>query len=314
MSAVEPIVLPTPLVSVILPTRDRLELLRRAVASVRAQTERRFELIVVDDASSDDTPDYLQQLVAADRRIRIVRNALPGGGGGARNAGIRLSGARWVAFIDDDDEWLPHKLEQQLRILQSDGAAVACSCGYLVRSRSGASKVMAVRANTTVQELLTNNWLGGASTCVCSSEALRDIGGFDPSLRAGQDLDLWVRLRQRGKVAICAETLVIHRAHAGPRITTDTKSQYLGVRRFYFKHRDLMVPATRRHRLSYCCYVMSMQIARPLRRRMRLLIMAAINTSPRYSAGFVKRSAWLLVRDAFAQSLAAFKPACTARE
>src|SRR6516225_2350448 len=267
MSAVEPIVLPTPLVSVILPTRDRLELLRRAVASVRAQTERRFELIVVDDASSDDTPDYLQQLVAADRRIRIVRNALPGGGGGARNAGIRLSGARWVAFIDDDDEWLPHKLEQQLRILQSDGAAVACSCGYLVRSRSGASKVMAVRANTTVQELLTNNWLGGASTCVCSSEALRDIGGFDPSLRAGQDLDLWVRLRQRGKVAICAETLVIHRAHAGPRITTDTKSQYLGVRRFYFKHRDLMVPATRRHRLSYCCYVMSMQIARPLRRR-----------------------------------------------
>jgi glycosyltransferase involved in cell wall biosynthesis len=314
MSAGEEGVLPAPLVSVILPTRDRLELLRRAVASVRAQTEPRFELIVVDDACSDDTPAFLQQLAVADPRIRMVRNTVPSGGGGARNAGIRLSRAQWVAFIDDDDEWLPHKLERQLQTLQSNRAAVACSCGYLVRSTSGTSKVMAVRANTTVQELLTNNWLGGASTCVCSSEALRDIGGFDPGLRAGQDLDLWVRLRQRAEVAVCAETLVIHRAHAGPRITTDTQSQYLGVRRFYFKHRELMIPATRRHRLSCCCFIMSMQIARPLRRRVRLLVIAVANTTPRYSAGFVKRSVGLLLRDALAQSLGALRAASAAHE
>jgi glycosyltransferase involved in cell wall biosynthesis len=314
MSAVEEIVLPTPLVSVILPTRDRLELLRRAVESVRAQTEGQFELIVVDDASSDDTPAFLQQLAVADPRVRIVRNTLPLGGGGARNAGIKLSRAQWVAFIDDDDEWLPHKLERQLQTLRSNGAVVACSCGYLVRSTSGASKIIAVRADTTVQDLLTNNWLGGASTCVCSSEALRNIGGFDPRLRAGQDLDLWVRLRQQGAVAVCTETLVIHRAHAGPRITTDTQSQYLGVRRFYFKHRDLMIAATRRHRLSCCCFVMSTQSARPLRRRVRLLFMAVTNTSPRYSASFVKRSIYLLLRDVLAQGLAALKPAWAARE
>src|SRR5262249_46010737 len=147
--------------------------------------------------------------------------------------GIKLSRGQWVAFLDDDDEWMPHKLERQLQALEANRTAVACSCGYIVRSAGSASRLVAVRAKTTVQELLTNNWLGGASVCVCASEALRAIGGFDPSLRAGQDLDLWVRLRQLGEVAVCAEILVLHRAHAGPRITTDMQSQYQGARHFH---------------------------------------------------------------------------------
>lgn len=314
MSPVEKGVLPPPLVSVILPTRNRVELLRRAVASVQAQTERRFELIIVDDASSDNTQAVLQQLAAADTRTRIVRNTIPSGGGGARNDGIKLSRGQWVAFLDDDDEWFPHKLERQLQTLQSNEVAVACSCGYILRSTCNASRLVAVRANTTVQQLLTKNCLGGASMCMCTSEALRAIGGFDPSLRSGQDLDLWLRLRQLGEIAVCAETLVLHRAHTGTRITTDARAQYLGARRFHFKHRHLMSAATRRHHVSYCCFLMSMQTARPMRRRVRLLAVAMSNTAPRYSASFIKRSAPLLVRNAFEQGLAVFRPAWSTRK
>jgi glycosyltransferase involved in cell wall biosynthesis len=286
-------------VSVILPTRNRLELLRRAVESVRTQSEQHVELIVVDDASTDGTQAYLEELAANDPRVRFVRNASPRGGGGARNEGIKLSRGEWVAFIDDDDEWLPNKLQRQLEILRANADAVACSCSYVVRSASGASKVIAARANATVQELLAHNWLGGASVCVCASSALREVGGFDAKLRAAQDLDLWVRLRQKGPIAVCPEALVLHRAHVGPRITTNSHSQYLGVRRFYLKHRALMSVATRQHRLSYCCYVMSTQASRGPRRRLRYLAMAMLNSSPRYSLSFVKQSVPVLIRDAF---------------
>lgn len=287
-----------PQVSVILPTRDRLEMLRRAVASVRAQTEQSFELIVVDDVSGDGTHAYLTELAAQDRRVRVLRNAAPTGGGGARNEGIRVSRGEWVAFIDDDDEWMPRKLERQLRMLNEQPFAVACSCNFLVRSASGATREVVVRASASVQDLLAHNWLGGASNCVCESEALRAMGGFDAKLRAGQDLDLWVRLRQRGAIAVCPEPLVLHRAHAGPRITTDSRSQYLGARRFHLKHRHMMNAATRRHRVSHSCYVMSTEARRGLQRRLQLLAIALCNSSPRFSFSYLKKSLPLLLRDA----------------
>jgi len=289
---------------VILPTRNRLALLRRALTSVRAQSEPRLELIVVDDASSDGTGAYLEQLPAEDARIRVLRNAVPVGGGGARNAGIGLSRGAWIAFIDDDDEWLPHKLERQLQTLSANAAAVACSCSYIVRSAARSMRVIAARHGATVQELLVQNSLGGASVCLCASAALKRIGGFDARLEAAQDLDLWVRLRQQGEVAVCREPLVVHHAHAGPRITTNARSQYLGIRRFYLKHRALMSAATRRHRISYSCYVMSIQDSRRLRRRLRFLAVAVRHSSPRYALAFAKRSAPLLLRDALLRGLA----------
>lgn len=290
-----------PLVSVVLPTRDRLELLRRAVASVRVQTEQRLELIVVDDVSSDATADFLVRLGAEDPRVRVVRNSLRAGGGGARNAGISLGRGEWTAFIDDDDEWLPEKLERQLRALAGHPSAVACSCGFVVRSGAGGARVILARTNVTVQQLLMHNWLGGASVCLCSSAVLRDIGGFDPKLRAAQDLDLWVRLRQRGEVVVCAEALALHRAHRGPRITTDARSQYLGARRFHLKYRRLMNPATRRHRIAHSCYVMSTEATRRLPHRLRLLAIAVRNAAPRFSVAYARRSLPLLVRDVFAR-------------
>jgi glycosyltransferase involved in cell wall biosynthesis len=290
-----------PLVSVILPTRDRLTQLRRAVSSVCAQSERRLELIVVDDGSTDGTWEYLERLPAEEGRIRVVRNAVSMGGSGARNEGIRLSRGKWLAFIDDDDEWLPQKLERQLQTLAQHTAAVACSCGYLVRSASRVLKVSRVQPGVTVQELLVANRLGGASMCVCSGATLTSIGGFDAKLKSAQDLDLWVRLRRAGEVAVCSEPLVVHWAHSGPRITTNTQSQYAGLRRFHFKHRSLMSAATRRHRLAHSCYLMSTQDTRPLRRRLRYLAMAMLNASPRVALAFAKRSAPRLVQAALSR-------------
>ncbi len=287
-----------PLVSVVIPTRDRLEFLRHAVASVLRQSQQNLELIVVDDASSDGSAAYLADLVGNDRRVRVIRNSRARGGAGARNEGIRASRGEWVAFLDDDDEWLPAKLDKQLRALRGNAAAVACSCSYLKQVRSAWSKTVVVPPDVSLQQLLAGNRLGGASMCVCARRVLEEIGGFDARLRSGQDLDLWVRLRERGQILACSEALVLLRVHSRPRISSDMQSLYEGTRRFYFKHRGLMNRSLRRQRLAYSCFIMSRQPARALRYRYRYLLRSLRNSAPGLSLGYLRSSAPRLARDA----------------
>jgi glycosyltransferase involved in cell wall biosynthesis len=286
-----------PRVTVVVPTRNRVELLRSAVLSVLGQSERNLELIIVDDASTDGTGTYLTRLIAEDRRVRVVRNDTAKGGPAARNSGIAESRARWIAFLDDDDEWLPTKLERQLAMMNANPTTIACSCSYFAATASGSMTKRSVPERVTLRELLINNHLGGASMCLCSSEALAKIGGFDETLRSAQDLDLWVRLRRNGEIVSCRDALVIHRIHAGPRITNNMRSQYLGARHFYFKHRALMDAPVRQHRIAYNCFIMSRQPTRRWRDRLRYLTLAVLNSSATYAMTYAKSSGSRLLGD-----------------
>jgi glycosyltransferase involved in cell wall biosynthesis len=290
-----------PLLSVVLPTHNRVDLLAGAVESVLAQTEQRFELIVVDDASRDATPEYLAALTSRDRRTRSIRLETSRGGGGSRNAGLGLSRGDWVAFLDDDDRWLPTKLEKQLAALRAHPAAIAASCGYERVFPSRKRQVVAVPLAVRLQDLFEFNVLGSASLCMSSAQALRSIGGFDTSLVAGQDLDLWVRLRQLGEIAVCSEPLVLYHVHDGPRITNNMLSQYAGSRRFYFKHRHLMDRAVRRHRLAHASFLMSRQDQRGLYRRVRFLVIAMRNAKLGDAIAYARSSLPRLLRDAAAR-------------
>jgi glycosyltransferase involved in cell wall biosynthesis len=275
-----------------------MDFMARAVTSVLHQSEEDFELIVIDDASEDGTGEHLAALARQDYRVRVLRNAKPQGGAGARNEGIAVSSGKWIAFLDDDDEWISTKLQHQLRKLDSEPHAVACSCSYIVSSSSGTSRIVHVPQNVTLRQLLTRNCLGGASMCLCSHAVLTDIGGFDRKFVSGQDFDLWVRLRQKGDVVTCNEPLVVHRAHDGPRITSNMRAQYLGTRHFHFKHRNLMDAPQRRHWLAFTCFMMSRQTSRALRYRLRYLLLSLLNSSPRSSLAYIKGSLPRLLKDA----------------
>jgi glycosyltransferase involved in cell wall biosynthesis len=290
-----------PLVSVVLPTHNRVDLLAGAVESVLSQTEQRFELIVVDDGSRDATPEYLAALTTRDRRARCIRLEAPRGGGGARNEGLRLSRGDWVAFLDDDDRWLPTKLERQITALRAHPAAVAASCGYQRVFPSRKRQVVAVPPAVKLSDLFEFNVLGSASLCMGSARALRSIAGFDTSLVAGQDLDLWVRLRQLGEIVVCSEPLVLYHVHDGPRITNNMFSQFAGSRRFYFKHRHLMDRAARRHRLAHASFLMSRQSQRGLYRRIRFLLIAMRNAKLADAMAYARSSLPRLIRDAAAR-------------
>lgn len=274
------------LVSVVIPTRNRLERLRNATDSVLRQTEVKIELIVVDDASSDGTPDYLAELQSKDERVRIMRNMAPIGGSAARNRGIELSRGQWIAFLDDDDEWLPRKIAAQFAVIAEAPQVVACSSWYLLRRPYRRTKVVRIPSKIDLGMLLKQNVAGGASLCLVRADVARQVGGFDESFRSAQDWEFWTRLAQIGDIAVCMTPTVVYQNHRSARISNDSPAVYQGTRSYYFKFRSLMSPAIRRIQLSHSCFVMSRQQHRGIRRRAvylsRAVRNAERNTALRY--------------------------------
>jgi glycosyltransferase involved in cell wall biosynthesis len=111
---------PQPQLSVVIPTRERPGRLKKAIESARSQSSVALEIIVVDDASSDETPAVVEAAAASDERVRPLRLGHPSGAPAARNAGIRASRGELIAFLDDDDEWLPDKSRVQIDFLRAN--------------------------------------------------------------------------------------------------------------------------------------------------------------------------------------------------
>jgi GT2 family glycosyltransferase len=147
---------------------------------------------------------------------------------------------------------------------------------------------------------LRDNLLGGASVCVASREALERLGGFDPRLRSSQDWDLWIRLRQQGRIIVCPEPLVNYLEHDGERITNRLDSQLRGALRIYFKYRLEMDEAARRRHLSLLCYVKSRQSKRRSGFRLRYLALCLRTSTWRAALSHGVRSAPGIIRDMLA--------------
>jgi len=208
-----------PLVSVILPTRNRSALLQRAVASVLSQTYRKLELIVVNDASTDDTREVLAAI--GDPRLRVIHRERNHGAAAARNAGMAAAIGELFAFQDDDDCWLVQKLEKQVQALQAAPADVGwCLGGYIAVDGAqcfyvGGSvyfdKMDYRRGNglnrAEFRIIATPNWL-------VRREALQRAGPFDERLRSWDDWELGLRLEQVTRRIHVDEPLFIQN-HAG---------------------------------------------------------------------------------------------------
>jgi glycosyltransferase involved in cell wall biosynthesis len=206
------------LVSVVVPTHNRAGLVRRAVDSVLAQTVDDLEVIVVDDGSSDVTPSVLAELAASDRRVRAVRHDEPAGPPAARNRGIDEARGRFVAFLDDDDEWLPMKLERQLAAMDDDGALVLVSCHHALVGDDGSELPYRGPTACTRGQLLWCDFLGGSSLGLVRRGAFPDgvLPRFDGALRTCQDWDYWVRCAEVGAVALVPEVLPLRRRRRRP--------------------------------------------------------------------------------------------------
>lgn len=186
------------LVSVYVPTKDRCALLQRAVNSVLAQTHREFELIVVNDGSSDGTAAYLDALAADDPRVRVFHCAKPSGAPHARNLAIRAARGEWVTGLDDDDEFMPERLAALVAIAAAfESGGVPFSGLYTQDEVVRPARTSATRKPccVTLEALFMQNCIGN-QVFMRRSVAV-DLGLYDERLPAWQDLDFNMRLVDR---------------------------------------------------------------------------------------------------------------------
>ena len=241
-------------VSVVIPTRNRWGFLSRTVRSVLAQDDVELELIIVDDGSTDETPERLAAI--DDARVQILRNAESGGVARARNTGMAAARGEWIAWLDDDDLWAPRKLRAQLDAAESSRADFVW-CDALVIDGDG--KVVGLEPGPDPSEFASrvrtrNPMPGGCSSAMARRDAVHATGGFDESLHVVADWDYWIRLAAHARFAAVNKPLVAYTVHAGNMVLRDPGDAREEFERFAAKHEGGSADG-HFDRVAYCDWV-----------------------------------------------------------
>jgi glycosyltransferase involved in cell wall biosynthesis len=205
----------TPDVSIVIPTAGRSHLLATTLHCALNQTDVDVEVIVVDDASTDDTARLLKRY--DDDRVRVLRNEVRRGVSAARNRGVEHARGRWIAFLDDDDLWAPNKLAYQLEAAEDSARAWAYSGDVNVDTDLNVLSGSPPRDPARVVRDLDryNSVPSGGSNVVVRSDVLTAVGPFDPSLTNSEDWDMWIRLARDGPPAWVRSPFVAYAVHQG---------------------------------------------------------------------------------------------------
>jgi glycosyltransferase involved in cell wall biosynthesis len=198
-------------VSVIIPAYNSAATLARALQSVVVQTVPPLETLVIDDCSTDDTVAVAQAF--SGHGVRVVGVSARAGAAGARNEGVKEAKGELVAFLDSDDEWLPTKLEKQLRLFDSNPrfSLVFCLSSLISPTGKDLGDVYGGHVPTVGRDawkaLLVTNFIATPSVLARRAQLLQ-LGGFDRNLKIGEDQDMWIRLALAGEVGFEPESLV----------------------------------------------------------------------------------------------------------
>lgn len=265
------------LISVVIPSYKReASLMKRSVLSVLGQTYKNVEIIVVDDNPNDselcvDIKRFCDQF----GQVHYVKLDGNQGACAARNLGIEKSKGEWIGFLDDDDEWLPQKLEKSIPHFR-DNIGIVASPGYiLVEDDSGnVVEKKDYHYNDTNKErivhedFLAKDLIGSTSQAIVRKKCFAVCGGFDVSLPARQDYEMWIRISQKYDVYYVNEKLFHHYMHTGEQISTNPHKSIVGFNTILKKYSDEF----KRHPAAYVR--MNIRIYKEARRANERKVMA----------------------------------------
>jgi glycosyltransferase involved in cell wall biosynthesis len=230
-------------VSVIIPTHNRAELLKSAIAGVLNQTYHDFEIIVIDDHSTDNTPEIVAGFM--DQRIKYIQNKGKNGPSISRNLGITKAEGEYIAFLDDDDEWFPFKLEKQVSMMDICKTDV---CG-IYSNRLKIDKITGetysedpgadTRKGNLLSQLMIKNPIQ-TSTLVLRKSCLDKVGLFDENMRYMEDRDLWIRLALHWEFEYIDEPLVKAYYHGNSHLSHNLEGQTQGREILLDRYRHLL--------------------------------------------------------------------------
>ncbi len=186
-----------PLVSIITPIFNSEKYLPLTINSVKKQTITNWELILIDDNSSDNSYKIAEEFAREDNRIKLIRNKQNLGPAITRNIGIKEAKGRYIAFLDSDDEWLPKKLEKQIKFLNSQDLAFTYSAYYIVEEGNESFvKIFFPDEEVTYEKALKGNPIG-CSTAIYDTKILGKV--YMPNILKRQDYGLWLEILKRVK-------------------------------------------------------------------------------------------------------------------
>lgn len=236
------------MISVIITTYEREpQMVLRALESVLMQTYKDIEIIIVDDSHEEyalrnEVKKSILNSAALHPEISIeyIPHEHNLGACAARNTGLSFSNGEYIAFLDDDDEWLPDKLEKQIKKMESSKAAlVYCGC-FCKNDMTGEKRIRKTETHKGMvfKQLLHHNFISSTSFPLIQKKALKEIGGFDVQMQAAQDYDVWIRISENYIIDCVDEPLVIYHEHSGEQITKNPYKKMSGLERINQKYQD----------------------------------------------------------------------------
>lgn len=206
-----------PHISVIMACYNASLFIEKAIISVIQQTFKNLELIIVDDASTDNSLDLARNFADTDQRIKILSLATNSGAAAARNYAIQSAKGEWLAILDADDVFLPNKLERQLHCLnnaRSDTVLIGTDSFQIdEHGRRLSKQCYPTSSQKLAQNLVLTKRFPAHSSIMYRASTVRFLGGFNESYLLCQDYDLWLRLSRVGSMISVPECLIEYRLH-----------------------------------------------------------------------------------------------------
>ena len=235
------------MISVVITTCKRdPSIVNRAIESVLSQTFTNWELIVVDDSPSFyPRRTEIKRMVEGLSRynVRYIAHDQNFGACKARNTGLSEAQGEYIAYLDDDDEWVSTKLEKQIKKFeQSSKNTALIYCGYLTKFPTGGYKTVSLclQRGKVFDQLILKNFIGGTYFPLIKTEALHEIKGFDERMQSAQDFDVWLRLASKYEVDYVNEPLVIYHICHGEQISGNPVRKLNGLRCLYQKNQNYL--------------------------------------------------------------------------
>lgn len=221
-------------ISVIIPTHNRADILPRAVKSIQNQTMPVDEIIIVSDGSTDDTNEVVKKMQLEDGRIQLV-SYYPGHNGNyARNQGVGRATGDYIAFLDDDDEWLPKKTELQMKVFEENKkVGLVYSAQHCIFVDSDVHYVTKPSWQGDLsKQIFIHNDIGTPSQVILKKSVLEEAGIFDLALGALQDYDLWIRCCQVTEIGFVSEPCINYYNTASSNQVSANTEKYIKARRY----------------------------------------------------------------------------------
>ncbi len=233
-----------PTVTAVITTHKRKsEIVERALKSILSQTYKPIEIFVVDDSPCD----FIGRQAVKEcvkkyevQNVKYVAHEKCQGACAARNTGLYMAKGDYIGFLDDDDEWMPEKIEKQLEGFDKEEVALVYCGAINYREKEGKKIPWETKfiKGWVYDRLILQNFIGSTSYPLLKRKCLIDVGGFDPLMQSAQDYDAWLRIARKYEVNYVQESLVLYHIHEGEQITKNPTKKINGLERLIEKNKE----------------------------------------------------------------------------